>query len=67
MAVFHFTPGWNGPSRDTVLERMQAGEPQIFMHSLSDPDNLAVHPLNLTDDELEIVAERLKQELATRR
>jgi D-glucosaminate-6-phosphate ammonia-lyase len=63
MAVIHFTPVWNGPSRDTVLERMQTGEPQIFMHTLSDPDNLAVHPLNLTDDELEIVAERLKQEL----
>jgi L-seryl-tRNA(Ser) seleniumtransferase len=64
MAVIHFTKGWNGPSRDTVLERMQTGEPQIFMHTLSDPDNLTVHPLNLEDDELEIVAERLKQELS---
>ncbi|MDA1189086.1 MAG: aminotransferase class V-fold PLP-dependent enzyme [Chloroflexi bacterium] len=63
MAVLHFTPQWRGPSRNTVLQRMQDGDPPIFMHTLSDPDNLAVHPLSVDDDELEIVAARLKQEL----
>ncbi|MBM3944176.1 MAG: aminotransferase class V-fold PLP-dependent enzyme [SAR202 cluster bacterium] len=65
MAVIHLTPQWRGPSRDTIVQRLlnpDASGP-IFIHTLSDPDNLAVHPLNLDDNELDIVATRLKQEL----
>ena len=62
-AVFRFTDDWAGPSRDDVLKRMEEGDTKIFLHWLGGPDTLAVDPLNLDDDELEVVIERLRQEL----
>ncbi|MFQ6030568.1 MAG: aminotransferase class V-fold PLP-dependent enzyme [Dehalococcoidia bacterium] len=62
-AVIHFAPEWRGPSRDRIYEAMIAGDPPIYLHTLGNPDDLAVDPLNLDENELEIVIRRLREEL----
>lgn len=62
-AVMRFTREWRGPGRNEVYEMMKAGDPPIYMHDIFDPDELAVDPLNLDDEELEIVIRRLSEVL----
>ena len=61
--VIKFTQDWRGPSRDRVLDAMKEGEPSIFLHWLGNPDEVAVDPFNVSDDELEVVIRRLREEL----
>ena len=58
-----FTPDWVGPSRDDVLANMAKGDPPVFLHSLGNPDELAVDPFNLDDQELDTAIRRLREEL----
>ncbi len=62
-AVIRFTGEWRGPSRDSVAAAMERGSPQIHLHQLGGPQELAVDPLNLTREETEIVIRRLREEL----
>jgi uncharacterized pyridoxal phosphate-dependent enzyme len=63
MALISFTSAWNGPSRDEINDRMVLGDPPVYLHTLGDPDVLAVDPINLDDRELETVIRRLREEL----
>ncbi len=58
-----FTPDWDGPSRDEVLEAMAKGDPPVLLHQIGEPDELAVDPLNVDEQELKIVIRRLREEL----
>lgn len=62
-AVLRFTREWNGPDRNEVYGMMAAGDPPIYLHDIFDPDELAVDPFNLDDEELEIVIRRLSETL----
>ena len=62
-AVIRFTGEWRGPSRDSVAAAMERGSPQIHLHQLGGPNELAVDPLNLTQEETETVIRRLREEL----
>ena len=62
-AVMRFTREWRGPGRNEVYQAMVAGDPPIYLHDIFDPDELAVDPLNLDDEELEIVIRRLGEVL----
>ena len=62
-AVMRFTKAWRGLSRDHVAESLEHGDPPVYLHQYGDLDELAVDPTNLTDDELEIVIHRLREEL----
>lgn len=62
-AVCRFTREWRGQSRDQVMHSLELGDPPIYLHQLSEPGELAVDPLNLRDDEVRIVARRLREEL----
>ena len=62
-AVLRFTPEWNGPSPSEVFDRMAAGDPPIFMHTLGNPDQLGVDPMSVDERELETVIRRLGEEL----
>ena len=42
---------------------MGKGTPPIYLHQMGEPVELAVDPLNLLDDEVEIVIRRLREEL----
>ena len=62
-AVIRFTDEWRGPSRDAVAAAMERGVPQVYLHQLGGPQELAVDPLNLTEEETETVIRRLRDEL----
>ena len=62
-AVIRFTDEWRGPSRDAVAAALEMGNPQIYLQQLGSPQELAVDPLNLTEEEVEIVIRRLREEL----
>jgi L-seryl-tRNA(Ser) seleniumtransferase len=63
-ALMTFTKEWKGQSRDQVLESMAEGDPPIFLHTLGNPDELAVEPISMDDQELETVIRRLREELS---
>jgi len=65
-AVIRFTQEWRGPGRDAVAAAMEQGDPSIHLHQLGGPGELAVDPLNLTEEETEIVIRRLREELTRR-
>lgn len=62
-AVIRFTDDWRGPSRSAVAAAMEQGSPQVYLHQLGGPEELAVDPLNLTEEEVETVIRRLREEL----
>jgi L-seryl-tRNA(Ser) seleniumtransferase len=62
-AIMRFTGSWNGPDRNQVLDAMTKGDPPVFLHSLGGPDELGVEPINVSEDELELVIRRLREEL----
>ena len=62
-AVLRFGKNWRGLSRDDVAQAMKIGTPPIYLSQLGEPDELAVDPLNLLDDEVEIVVRRLREVL----
>jgi L-seryl-tRNA(Ser) seleniumtransferase len=62
-AVIRFTRQWRGPSRDQVTQAMKQGDPPVYLHELGNPDELAVDPLNLRQDEVQTVVRRLREEL----
>ena len=62
-AVIRFTDEWRGPSRDSIAAAMERGAPQVYLHQLGGPQELGVDPLNLTEEETEIVIRRLREEL----
>ena len=62
-AVLHFTKERRGPSRNQVAARLEEGDPPIYLSQLGNPDELALDPKNLTEEELETVTRRLLKEL----
>lgn len=64
-AVMKFGPDWHGPSRNEILNAMAEGDPPIYLHFLGQPDELAVDPLNLTEEENILVISRLREKLTT--
>ena len=60
--VLTFGNEYQGPSRDVILERMATGEPPIFLHFIGNPDELAIDPINLDGEEVEVTIRRLNQE-----
>jgi L-seryl-tRNA(Ser) seleniumtransferase len=62
-AVMKFGSDWHGPTRDEILNAMAEGETPIYLHFLGQPDELAVDPLNLTEEENALVIRRLREEL----
>ena len=63
LAVIRFTRDWRGPSRDDVRNAMTSGDPPIYLHDIHNPDELAVDPFNLDEEELEAVIGRLRDVL----
>lgn len=61
--LFSFTKEWSGLGRDQILESMENENPRIFLWQLGNPDELGIEPLNLDEDELDIVIEKLREKL----
>ena len=62
-AVVHFRRDWRGRSPDEVAAALEAGDPAVHLNALGPPEDLAVDPLNLREDELEVLIRRFREEL----
>ena len=54
---------WTGLKRDEVLQSMEDENPRIFLWQLGNPDEVGIEPLNLDEEELDIVIEKLREKL----
>ncbi len=62
-ATLRFTPEWDGPPPGEIFDAMAGGDPRIYLHTLGNPDELGVDPMNVDDDELDLVIRRLAEAL----
>ena len=62
-AVLHLGGDWSGPSAQQVAAALQQGDPPIYLQQLRAPDELMVDPLNVTEDEIDIIIRRLREAL----
>ncbi len=62
-AVLHLGGDWSGPSAPEVAAALQQGDPPIYLQQLRAPDELMVDPLNVTEDEIDIIIRRLREAL----
>ena len=60
-ALIHFTGTDGLEQHDRVYNDLIAGNPAIYVQNLGNPDDLAVDPINLDEDELEAVIRRLRE------
>ncbi len=62
-AVLRLGGDWSGPSAPEVAAALQQGDPPIYLQQLRAPDELMVDPLNVTEDEIDIIIRRLREAL----
>ena len=62
-AVLRLGGDWSGPSAQRVAAALQQGDPPIYLQQLRAPDELMVDPLNVTEDEIDIIIRRLREAL----
>ena len=59
-AVIHLGGDWSGPSAPEVAAALQQGDPPIYLQQLRAPDELMVDPLNVSEEEIDIIIRRLR-------
>ncbi len=64
-AVIEFTAEWSGPSVADIADRLHEGSPRIYV--VSSHDSINVNPFNVRDEEVEILSDRLIEELSKQR
>ena len=62
-AVITFGSNWRGPDSDEIHRRLMAGRPRVYVANFGRAGQLVVDPLNIQEGELEVVAERVRDEL----
>ena len=62
-AVLRFTSDWRGRSRNDIYEALVGGDPPIYLQEHGPSDQLGVDPFNVTDDQLDLLVSRLREEL----
>ena len=62
-AVLRLGGNWTGPSAPEVAAALQQGDPPIYLQQLRAPDELMVDPLNVTEEEIDIIIRRLREAL----
>ena len=62
-AVLRLGGDWPGPSAQQVAATLQQGDPPIYLQQLRAPDELMVDPLNVTENEIDIIIRRLREAL----
>lgn len=69
-AVIYFEPSWEGPSGQAVQVALAQGEPHIYVkqgtHQGGYADEIAIDPINLQPDDVDILASRLRAALTRR-
>ena len=63
-AVLKFGPGWNGPTKDDFMAALEEGDPPVFLQGSFVPEDvMAVDPFNVSEEEIPVLINRLREEL----
>ena len=63
-AVLKFGSGWNGPTKDDFMAALEEGDPPVFLQGSFVPEDvMAVDPFNVSEEELPVLINRLREEL----
>jgi D-glucosaminate-6-phosphate ammonia-lyase len=62
-AVVRFDSSWTGRSAAEIVQALAEGDPPIYAKALQPQEGLVFNPFNPTDEEVQIVGRRLREEL----
>ena len=62
-AIVRFDSSWTGRSADEIVQALADGDPPIYARTIEPEEGLLLNPFNPTDDEIQIVGRRLREEL----
>ena len=63
-AVLRFKPDWVGPTKAEFMSALEQGDPPVFLQgTFTPPEDAAVDLFNVSDEELPILIQRLREEL----
>ena len=62
-AIVRFDRSWTGRTADEVIEALAEGDPPIYARTIEPEEGLLLNPFNPTDEEIQIVGRRLREEL----
>ena len=62
-AIVRFDKSWTGRSADEVVQALADGDPPIYARTIEPEEGLLLNPFNPTDEEIQIVGRRLREEL----
>ena len=62
--VIRFDKTWRGASKADTLKALEKGNPPVYLQGTFVPDDaVAVDPFNVEDDEIDVLINRLREEL----
>ena len=63
-AVLKLGPNWTGPAKSELLAALEHGDPPVFLQGgFVPPEEIAIDPFNVAEDELHTLIERIREEL----
>ena len=62
-AVVRFNSSWTGRSADEIVQALADGDPPIYARTIEPEEGLLLNPFNPTDEEIQVVGRRLREEL----
>ena len=62
-AVVRFDSSWTGRSAAEIVQALAEGDPPIYAKALQPQEGLVFNPFNPTDEQVQIVGRRLREEL----
>ena len=62
-AIVRLDSSWTGRSADEIVQALAEGDPPIYARALDPEQGLILNPFNPTDEEIQIVGRRLREEL----
>ena len=62
-AIVRFDSSWTGRSADEIVQALADGDPPIYARTIEPEEGLLLNPFNPTDEEIQIVGRRLREEL----
>ena len=62
-AVVRFDSSWTGRSADEIVEALREGDPPIYARTIEPEEGLLLNPFNPTDEEIQVVGRRVREEL----
>ena len=63
LALIRLTEEWRGPDCNELRRRLMANSPRVYVVNIEQAGDLLVDGLNIQDGEIELVAERVREEL----